>query len=318
MKVFITRKIPQVSIDLLVNAGFDVTVYGKEEPAKRTVLMKQTKDADAVISLLNDQIDADIINNMNRCKIIANFAVGYNNIDIDAAREKNIIITNTPDVLTESTADLAVTLLLACSRRILEGHTLVLNKKFTGWKPELLLGVELKDKYAGIVGAGRIGAATAKRLKAFGCNILYYNNGKNVQLEKETGAKKVNLDVLIKKSDFISLHIPLTPKTKNLLSREKLELLKTSAIVINTARGEVIDEPALIEMLQRKRIFAAGFDVYQNEPAVNKKLLKLKNVVLLPHIGSATVEARGYMALLTARNVINTLKGKGPLTPIGK
>lgn len=316
MKVFVTRRIPQVSIDLLIDAGFDVTVYGKEEPASRSVIMKQTRDADAVISLLNDRMDAEVIENMTRCKVIANYAVGYNNIDLAAAGKKKIIVTNTPDVLTESTADLAVTLLLACARRVIEGHQLVMNKKFKGWKPELLLGIELKDKYAGIIGAGRIGSAAAKRLKAFGCNILYYNNSRNPTLEKETGANKVNLDTLLKKSDFISLHVPLNDKTRNLLSREKLDLLKPSAIIINTARGEVIDEPALIEMLKANRIFAAGFDVYENEPVLNKELYKLKNVVLLPHIGSATIEARGNMALLAANNVIAVLSGRPPLTPV--
>lgn len=317
MNVFITRKIPQSAIDLLVNEGFDVSVYGKENAASKSILMKQTKEADGIITLLNDRIDAELISNMTRCRVIANYAVGYNNIDIEAADKKKIIVTNTPDVLTESTADLAVALLLACSRRILEGHSIVINGKFTGWKPELLLGVELKNKYAGIIGAGRIGNATAKRLKAFGCKILYFNRSRNHVLEDETGAKKVNLDSLLQKSDFVSLHVPLNSQTKLLLNKEKLSLLKSSAIVINTARGEIVDESALIQMLKEKKLFAAGFDVYTNEPAVNKKLLKLKNVVLLPHLGSATVEARGEMALLAAKNVINVLKGRKALTPVG-
>jgi len=316
MNVFITRKIPQTAIDLLVNEGFDVSVYGKDNAAGKNILMKQTKDADGVITLLNDRIDAEIIANMTRCRVIANYAVGYNNIDIEAADKKKIIVTNTPDVLTESTADLAVTLLLACSRRILEGHSMVVNGKFNGWKPELLLGVELKNKYAGIIGAGRIGTAAAKRLKAFGCKIIYFSRKRNPSLENETGAKKVNLDTLLKKSDFVSIHVPLNSETKFLLDKEKLSLLKPSAIIINTARGEILDETALIQMLKEKKLFAAGFDVYTNEPEINKKLLKLKNVVLLPHLGSATVEARGEMALLAAKNVINVLKGRKALTPV--
>lgn len=315
-KVFITYQIPDIGIELLRKKGFEVKVYSKEKLISRQELIKNVKDADAVISLLTDKIDKDVIDQMKRCKIIANFAVGFNNIDIDYARRKNIIVTNTPDVLTDSTADLAMTLVLACSRRLNEGEKMVRQRKFKGWRPKLLLGYELKDKIFGIIGMGRIGFAVAKRAYAFGCRIIYYSNKKNPDAENLLNAKKVSLTSLMKNSDIISLHVPLTNKTKNLINSEMLDLMKGNAIFINTARGEVVDEKYLIEILRKRKIFSAGFDVYENEPDINPELLKLDNVVLLPHIGSATHEARNAMSELAAKNVIAVLSGKNPLTPV--
>ncbi|MEP0860812.1 MAG: D-glycerate dehydrogenase [Ignavibacterium sp.] len=315
-KVFITYQIPEIGIELIRKKGFDVKVYSKEKLISRQELIKNVKDADAVISLLTDKIDKDVIDQMKRCKIIANYAVGFNNIDIEYARRKNIIVTNTPDVLTDSTADLAMTLVLACARRLNEGEKIVRERKFKGWRPKLLLGYELKDKTFGIIGMGRIGFAVAKRAYAFGCRIIYYSNKKNPDAENLLNAKKVSLTSLMKNSDIISLHVPLTNKTKNLINSEMLDLLKKNAIFINTARGEVVDEKYLIEILRKKKIFSAGFDVYENEPDLNPELLKLDNVVLLPHIGSATHEARNAMSELAAKNVIVVLSGKNPLTPV--
>ncbi|GAB4299845.1 MAG: glyoxylate reductase [Ignavibacteriaceae bacterium] len=315
-KVFVTRKIPDRGIRLLINNGFEVDVFGKDIPVSKKDLLKRTANADAILSLLTDIIDKDVINNARKCRIISNYAVGYNNIDVSYAKSKGIIITNTPDVLTSSTADLAMTLALAASRRIIEGDSMMREGKFKGWKPELLLGHELNGKIFGIAGAGRIGTATAIRAAAFGCKIIYFNSSVNTQLETQTAAKKVSLNFLMKNSDFVSLHLPLTEKTRGLINREKLKLLKPSAVFINTARGEIVDEDYLIMMLENKRIFSAGFDVYKDEPDINKKLLKLKNVVLLPHIGSATIEARDKMAELAAQNIVNVLKGKKPVTPV--
>ena len=206
--------------------------------------------------------------------------------------------------------------MLACSRRLMEGERLIRQGKFKGWQPNLLLGVELKDKVVGIIGAGRIGTETAIRAKAFKTKIVYFSRSRNYDLEKRTGAVKLSLDNLLKKSDIISLHLSLTERTYHLLNKRKLSLLKKSAILINTARGEIIDEKELIKILKQKKIFSAGFDVYENEPVINPELLKLDNVVMLPHIGSATEEARSAMAILAAKNVINVLKGKKPLTPV--
>jgi glyoxylate reductase len=315
-KVYITKEIPEAAITLLKSKGYNVRVYRKDSPLPQKEFYKNIKDADAVISPLNEKYDAAAIDKMEKCKIIANYAVGYNNIDIEYAKKKKIIVTNTPDVLTDATADLAMSLVLACARRIIEAEKYVRDGRFEGWKPKLFLGFELKDKVFGILGGGRIGTAVAIRAKAFGAKIVYYSRHKNKDLEKLTGAKKVTLDAILKTSDFVSLHLPLTSETYHLLSKEKLALMKKTAILINTARGEVVDEKALVKMLKQKKIFAAGFDVYENEPDINPELLKLNNVVILPHIGSGTIEARTNMALLAANNIIAVLSGKKAITPV--
>ena len=315
-KVFITYKIPEIGIQLLLKKGFDVEVYSKEKLISKSELIKKVKQVDAIISLLTDKIDKEVIDGMQRCKVIANYAVGFNNIDVEYAKSKGIIVTNTPNVLTDSTADLTLALVLACLRRFNEGEEMVRTNKFKGWRPKLLLGYELKDKVFGIVGMGRIGFAVAKRAFAFGCKIVYYSNNRKDEAEKLFNAKRVSLRALIRNSDIISLHMPLTSNTKNLLNAELLSLMKPSSVLINTARGEVLDEKFLISLLKKKKIFAAGFDVYENEPNINPELLKLKNAVLLPHLGSATHEARNAMSELAAKNVIAVLTGKKPLTPV--
>lgn len=316
MNIFITREIPEIGINFLIKKGLKVSVYKKDKPITRKELIDNVRNCDAVISLLTDKIDKEVIDSMKKCKVIANYAVGFNNIDIAYAKSKGIKVSNTPDVLTDSTADLTMALALACSRKISESEKFVRDKKFVGWKPKLFLGMELRDKYFGILGAGRIGSEVAKRAHSFGCKIIYYSNNKNDYLEKKLSAKKLSLTEILKKSDILSLHLPLNPETKNLLNAEKLKLLKHSAIIINTARGEVLDEKYLIKLLKQNKIYAAGFDVYQNEPDLNKELYKLKNIVLLPHIGSATIEARNRMSLLTAKNVAAVLSGKSPITPV--
>ena len=316
MKVIITDKIPIVAEQLIKRAGFGVKVIKRDKNFSKNVLIKNIKDADAVISLLSDKIDKEVIDNMRRCKIIANYAVGFNNIDLAYAKSKGIIVTNTPDVLTDATADLAMTLILSCARRFHEAEKLVREKKFKGWAPELLLGYDLKCKTLGIIGAGRIGQATALRALGFGLKILYYNRTRKTEFENQTKAKKVSMNLLLKKSDFISIHLPLTNETKLLINRDNMKYLKSNAIIVNTSRGEIIDEKYLIQLLKSRKIFAAGFDVYENEPKLNPKLLKLENAILLPHIGSATVETRNAMAELAAKNVINVLNHKKVLTQI--
>ena len=316
MKVLITRKIPSIAKELLIQNGIEVKESSLKRPLTNIELIKFAKDADGILSLLSDKFDKEVIDQLPKCKVIANYAVGFNNIDISYAKKRGIIITNTPDVLTDATAEIAVSLILACSRRIVESENYMRQLKFKGWEPELFLGIQLSGKKAGIIGAGRIGQATARRLKSFGCEILYYGKSKKSNFEKETNAEKVDLDILMKSSDFISIHLPLNSETKNLLDKEKLDLLKPTAIIVNTARGEILDEKYLIELLKNKKIFSAGFDVYENEPKLNKALFKLKNVVLLPHIGSATFETRNKMAELAAKNILNILNGKDALTPV--
>jgi len=318
MKVFVTREISEKAIHLLKKEKFRVSVYKKDKPIPKSELIKNGRDADAIIALLTEKFDKELIDKIPKCRIIANVAVGYNNIDIEYATKKKIVVTNTPDVLTESTSDLALALILACSRRLMEGERMVRTGKFKGWKPKLLLGIELKNKVVGIIGAGRIGTETAVRAKAFKTKIVYFSRNRNYELEKKTGGVKVPLETLLKKSDIISIHLPLNKGTYHLIDRKRLSLLKRSAVLVNTSRGEVIDEKELIKILKQKKIFSAGFDVYENEPTINPGLLKLDNVILLPHIGSATEEARSAMAILAAKNVSNVLKDKKALTPVNK
>jgi glyoxylate reductase len=316
MKVFITRKISEKAKELLFLNGIEVKEFPKDRTITRKELIKNAKDSEGIISLLTEKFDKETIDQLPNCKIIANYAVGYNNIDVAYAKSKGIIVTNTPDVLTDATAEIAVSLILACSRRIVESENYMRKKKFIGWQPKLFQGLQLTNKTLGIVGAGRIGQATARRMKGFGCKIIYYNKSKKTEFESELKAKKVSLNKLMKDSDIISIHLPLNSKTEKLIDKEKLVLMKPTAIIVNTARGEIVDEKYLIKLLRKKRIFAAGLDVYENEPNYNKKLLKLKNVVLLPHIGSATFETRDKMAELAAQNVINVLTDKKPVTPV--
>ncbi len=316
MKVFITGKIPAAAKELLLKEGFDVSVYTKDNSIPSDILMKKVRYIDAVISLLTEKFSEKVIARMQRCKIIANYAVGFNNIDLKAAKDKNIVVTNTPDILTNATADITISLVLACTRNIIQGSELMKSMMWKGWRAEQLLGIELNKKTFGIVGAGRIGTAVAVRANSFGTKIIYYNRSKNSELEKLTGAKKVSLNKLAESSDVISLHLPLTPATFHLIDKEKISRMKKNAVLVNTARGEIVDESELIKALKTGKLFSAGFDVYTNEPNINKELYKLKNVVLLPHIGSATFEARNGMAILAAQNVINVLKGKKPLTPV--
>ena len=316
LKVFITRSIPQPAVDYLIEAGYQVSVYRKETAISKSELIKNIKNSDAVISLLTEKFDKEVLDQMKNCKVIANYAVGFNNIDVEYAKKKNIIVTNTPDVLTDSTADLAIALMLACARRIVEAEKFLMQKKYKGWKPQLLLGMELKNKTLGILGAGRIGAAVAVRAKSFGMKIIYSNKSNNKSLEAETSAKKVSTEKLLSVSDIVSIHLPLNSETFHLLNKDKLSLMKKDSILINTARGEIIDEKELIKLLKKKSIRCAGLDVFDNEPNLNEEFYKLKNVVILPHIGSATEEARTNMALLAARNVAAVLSGKKAITPV--
>jgi len=316
MKVFITRELPEIAFRMLKQNKISFDYYTKDQPIPRKLLLQKVKSCEALISLLTEKIDREVIDQMQSCKIIANYAVGYNNIDIDYAKKKNIIVTNTPDVLTESTADLTMALVLCCARRLSEGERLLRAKKFKGWKPKLLLGMELKDKTFGILGAGRIGSAVAKRAKSFGTHINYVDSNRNQKLEKETKAKKVELTYLLKNSDILSVHLPLNDQTYHFLNQERLNQLKRNSILINTTRGEIVDEKALIRLLKINELMAVGLDVFENEPNLNPELLKFPNVLVLPHLGSATNEARNGMAELAVKNVINVLNRKPAFTPV--
>lgn len=316
MKVFITSIVPNIAIELLEKNGIEVIQHRSYLPISSKSLIKKAKNCDAIFTLLSNKIDKEIFDSLPKLKIISNYAVGYNNIDIEYATEKKIWVTNTPDVLTNATADLAFALLLACARRIVEADEFARKRKFKIWQSDLMLGKEVSGKTIGIIGCGRIGQAVGRRAKGFGLNILYYDKTPKNEFEKETGAKFVNLKTLLKKSDFITIHTPLNKNTYHLLDEKEFSLMKDGAILINTARGEVINEKVLVESLRSGKLFSAGLDVYEFEPKISKELLKMKNVVLLPHIGSATVETRNKMAELAAQNIIRVLKGKKPLTPV--
>ncbi|RKY00395.1 D-glycerate dehydrogenase [Candidatus Poribacteria bacterium] len=315
-KVFITRMLPQPAIDML-KERFDVDIYEEDRAIPREVLLERVKGIDALLPLLTDKIDAEVMEAAGpNLKIIANYAVGYDNIDVEEATKRGIVVTNTPGVLTETTADLAWALLMAIARRIVEADKFTRAGKFKGWGPMMFLGSDVYGKTLGIVGAGRIGTAVAMRSKGFNMKVLYTDVRRNETLEKELGARKVELDELLRESDFISLHVPLTPETHHLIGERELKMMKKTAYLINTSRGPVIDEKALVEALKNGEIAGAALDVFENEPELTPGLAELDNVVLTPHIGSASVETRTRMATLAAENIIAYFEGKRPPTVV--
>ncbi len=309
--VFVTRKIPQPGIDILKANCATVDINPDDRVLTREELIDGVKDRDGVLCLLTDMIDAEIFSAANRAKIFANHAVGYNNIDVEEATKREIIITNTPGVLTETTADLTWALLLAVPRRIVECDRFTRAGKFRGWGPLLMLGNEVYGRTLGIVGAGRIGTAVARRARGFGMAVLYSDSAPNTELN-DGGAEQVDLETLLTQSDFVTLHVPLSEETKHLIGAPELSRMKQSAFLINTCRGPVVDEDALASSLQTREIAGAGLDVYENEPEIHPGLFDLDNVVLMPHIGSGTVEARTKMATMAAENLIAGLKGDHP------
>ncbi|MDK2919209.1 MAG: glyoxylate reductase [Candidatus Petromonas sp.] len=310
-KVYVTRMIPNEGIDKL-RKFFDVEVNELDRELTYQELKEKIKGKDGILCLLSDTIDGELMDVEPKVKIFANYAVGYNNMDVEAAKERNIYLSNTPGILTDATADLAWALIFATARRLTEGDRYVRAGKFKRWSPKLLLGRDITGKTLGIIGAGRIGQAVARRGKAFNMQILYYNRSRKKDFEVETDAQYVPLEELLGKSDFISLHTPLTKETTHLISDKEFKVMKDTAILINTARGPVVDEKALVKALKNKEIWGAGLDVYENEPQVEEELKTLDNVVLCPHIGSATYETRMKMAVMAADNIIAALHGKVP------
>jgi glyoxylate reductase len=311
-KVYVTRKIPELAIQML-KEKFDVKVWEGELPVPREILLKEVEDIDGLLPLLTEKIDSEVIETAKKLKIVSNYAVGYDNIDIKAATEHGIMVTNTPGVLTETTADLAFALLMSCARRIVESDKYVREGKWKTWGPQLFLGRDIYGATLGLVGAGRIGTAVAKRAAGFNMKILYYSRSRKPELEEEFGAKQVSFDQLLEQSDFISIHVPLTAETKHLFNKSAFEKMKKTAILINTARGPVVDESALYYALANGEIAYAGLDVTDPEPIeMNNPLLNLDNVIVVPHIGSASIATRTKMATMAAENMIAGLEGKVP------
>ncbi|TVM00401.1 MAG: D-glycerate dehydrogenase [Candidatus Brocadia sp. WS118] len=311
--VFITRKIPEEGVHILKKVCQKVEVNPRDRPLTYDELLKEAKGRDAIITMLSDRIDARLMQEAANLKIVANYAVGYDNVDVKAATARGIVVTNTPGVLTDSTADMAWALLFSIARRIIEGDKLTRAGKFTGWAPMMLLGGDLVGKTLGIVGAGRIGTAMAMRSRGWNMRVLYMTQqSRNAVLEEMFGAQRVDLETLLRESDFISIHAPLSEKTRHLIGPHEFSLMKRTAYLINTGRGAVIDEVALVNALRNKQIAGAGLDVYEEEPKLKTGLTELDNVVLAPHLGSATVETRTKMALMAAENIIAVLNRQKP------
>jgi len=317
MKIFVTRKIPEKGLEIFRNKH-EIEVFAHDRIPTKDEIIKGLKGKDGLLCLLSDPIDEDVIASETNLKMIASYAVGYDNIDVDAATKRGIPVSNTPGVLTDATSEMAWALLFAASRRIVEADEFTRAGKFIGWGPMLMLGQDVANKTLGIVGAGRIGTAFALKSKGFTMNVLYYSNRKNETLESELNAKKAGLETLLKESDFISLHVPLTEETHHLIGEKELKMMKKNAVLINTSRGPVIDEKALAKALKEKWIFGAGLDVYEHEPKVLDELKKLDNVVLQPHSASATFDSRTKMAIMAAENMIEGLKGNIPPNCVNK
>jgi glyoxylate reductase len=314
MKILVTREIPEAGLRPL--EGFDVTVLS-ERPSERVELLEAGRGMDGVLSTLTEKIDAEFMNAAGESlKVVANMAVGYDNVDVATANERGIVVTNTPDVLDETTADTAFMLMLAAARRLGEGERIVRSGRWEAWGPKMLLGPDIWGKKLGIVGFGRIGQALARRARGFSMEILYSARSRREEAEGGLDARYLELAELLEECDFLSLHTPLTEETTHLIGAEELEKMKPEAVLINTSRGPVVDEAALAEALAERRIFAAGLDVFENEPEVHPKLLELENVVLAPHIGSASFETRDKMAAMAGEDLRAVLRGEQPKNPV--
>ena len=312
-KVYLTRELPEPAMELL-RANVDFKVWPKETPPPKEMLLKEIADVDGLICLLTSKIDEEIINAGKNLKVISQVAVGYDNIDVEAASKRGIVVTNTPGVLTETTADFAWTLLMATARRVVEADKYIRRGDWkVPWDLLMFLGQDVWGKTLGIIGLGRIGSAVAKRGKAFNMRVIYYDMRRNEEREKELGVEFVDLETLLKEADFVSIHVPLFPSTRHLISEKELKMMKPTAHLINTSRGPVVDGKALYKALKDGWIRGAALDVHEKEPIeMDNPLLTLDNVVLAPHIASASVETRTKMAIMAAENLVTALKGKVP------
>jgi glyoxylate reductase len=315
-RVFVSCPLPGDAVDRLAR-DHDVVVGEERVGVQGPAFLDDAATFDAIVSLFNDRIDKALLDRAPRLRGVANFAVGYDNVDVPACAARGIVVTNTPGVLTEATADLAFGLLLSTARRITEGDRLVRRGAFLGLTPWLLIGAPVHGATLGIVGMGRIGQAVARRARGFGMHVIYTGRTRAApEVERALGATAEPIDDLFARADFVSLHCPLTPETHHLVNAERLGRMKSGAILINTTRGPVVDEKALATALTRGPIGGAGLDVYEDEPRVHPALLRLDNVVLAPHIGSADRPTREAMACIAVDNVLAVLAGRAPLNPV--
>jgi len=316
-KVFVTRKIPDTGIDMLKVRGYEVTVSAKDGPLTKEELIAELKKGQyrAVLSLLTDHIDKEVFDAAGKeCKIFANYAVGFDNIDLATARARDIYITNTPDVLTETVAEHTFALILAIAHRISESERFTRKGLYKGWGPMLLLGADVYGKALGIVGLGRIGARVAHHaVRGFDMSVLYYDVKRNEAFEKDYGAKFCStVEELLPEVDYVSLHVPLMPSTQYLMNDTRLAMMKPSSFLINTSRGPIVEERALLRALRGNVIRGAALDVFEHEPQIDPLLFELENILLTPHIASATAETREKMAQIAAKNIIEALSGRIP------
>lgn len=316
-RVLIVRRMPEAAQRLLRDAGHVVDVLDSDEPAERRGLLDRVRGCAALLATLSDRVDAELLDAAGQpLRIVANYAVGFDNIDVPLCKSRGVRVSNTPGVLTAATADLTWALILAAARHVVTGDRFVRTGQWRGWAPMQYLGLELSGATLGIVGAGRIGSAVARRGAAFDMRIVYAHPRAVPELDGPLGARRVELDELLRASDVVSLHVPMRVENKHLIDARRLGMLKRSAILVNTARGAIIDEAALVQTLRDRRIAAAGLDVFEREPALQPGLTELDNVVLLPHLGSATHATREKMAEMAAQNIIACLSGGEPPHPV--
>lgn len=307
---YITRRLPRAALDIVAGAC-DYGLWDAEEtPVPREVLLREISRADGVLTMVTEKVDTEFLDAAPRCRVVANMAVGYDNVDLPALNARGVLLTNTPGVLTETTADLVWTLLMAAARRIVEGHKLIEAGQWKGWYPMFMVGQDIYGATLGIVGAGRIGSAVARRARGFDMRILYHNRHREPELETRAGAEYRSLDDLLRESDFIVVQVPLTPETRGMFGAREFALMKPTAVFVNASRGAVVREMELYEALKRGRPWAAGLDVFEHEPiGPDHPLLGLPNVTAVPHIGSGSVATRTRMATLAAVNLVAALTG---------
>jgi len=312
-RAYVTRKLPQAALDI-VAANLDYSVWPEEDTAvPRDTLLEAVRDADGVCCLITEKIDREFLNAAPRVKVVAQMAVGYDNIDVKACAEGGVMVTNTPGVLTETTADLAFGLILATARRIPEAERVLRENRWGTWSPMFLCGLDVHHATLGILGLGQIGRAVARRARGFDMKVLYWDIERKKDVEAETGASFAALEDVLSQSDFVTVHLPLTTGTRGLIGQTQLAMMKPTSVLINTARGPIVDYDALKEALEKRVIWGAGLDVYSAEPVRgDMPLVQLDNVVALPHIASASVATRTKMAVMAAENLVAALKGDTP------
>ena len=318
-KIVVTGKIPNAGLEVLRKAGLNPQAWSQDTVMPREELLKQVKGAEILVTLLTEKVDNELLDAAgSQLKAVCNVAVGYNNIDVAACRARGVTVTNTPGVLTDATADIALALILMVTRRLAEGERVIRSRTPWQWGMHYMLGTGVTNRILGVVGMGAIGIATARRAKACGMTVVYYSRSEiDSKIANELGAKMVSLDELLSESDVVSVHCPSNESTHHLIGALQFKKMKPTAFLVNTARGPIVDEQALVDALRAKEIAGAGLDVFEFEPKINEGLLDRDDVVLIPHLGSATTETRDAMAMLAASNAVAVANGKSPLTPVG-